>query len=81
MDFTRKARRVKDGNLTADPNKSNYAGVVSRESVRITFNYAALNNLDICAGDIKSAYIQTPSSGKHYIIYGVEFPVEIRYYT
>ena len=35
MDFTRKARWVKDGHLTPDPVDSNYAGVVSRESVRI----------------------------------------------
>jgi hypothetical protein len=29
MDFTRKARWVKDGHKTADPLTSNYAGVVS----------------------------------------------------
>ena len=33
----------------ADPEGSNYAGVVSRESVRIAFTYAALNDLDIWA--------------------------------
>ena len=76
MDFTRKARWVKDGHLTPDPDTSNYAGVVSRESVRIALTYAALNNLDVCAGDIKSAYLQAPSSEKHYIICGTEFPLE-----
>ena len=45
MDFTRKARFVLDGHKTADPVGSTYAGVVSRESVRIAFTYAALNNL------------------------------------
>lgn len=35
MDFTWKARWVKDGHRTPDPITSSYAGVVSRESVRI----------------------------------------------
>ena len=35
MDFTRKARWVKDGHRTPDLEDSKYAGVVSRESVRI----------------------------------------------
>ena len=47
MDFTRKGRWVKDGHLTPEPSNSNYAGVVSRESVRIAFTYAALNGLDV----------------------------------
>ena len=34
MEFTRKARWVKDGHRTPDPFTSAYAGVVSRESVR-----------------------------------------------
>ena len=76
MDFTRKARWVKNGHLTADPESSNFAGVVSRESVRIALTYAALNNLDVCAGDIKSAYLQAPASEKHYIVCGDEFPLE-----
>ena len=33
MDFTRKARWVKDVHRTPDPTTSSYAGVVSRESV------------------------------------------------
>ena len=71
MDFTQKAQWVKDGHLTKDPVDSNYAGVVSRERVKITFTYAALNWLNVCAGDIKSAYLQAPSSSKkHYIIGG-----------
>ena len=76
MDFTRKARWVKDGHLSPDPIDSNYAGVVSRESVRIAFTYAALNGLDVAAADVKSAYIQAPTSEKHYIVCGSEFPLE-----
>ena len=73
MDFTRKSHWVKDGHKTADPLGSNYAGVVSRDSVRIAFTYAAMNDLDICAADIKNAYIQAQTSEKHYIICGPEF--------
>jgi hypothetical protein len=41
MDFTRKARWVLDGHKQADPERCTYAGVVSRESVRIALTYAA----------------------------------------
>ena len=34
---------VLDGHKTPDPVGSKYAGVVSRESVQITFTYAGLN--------------------------------------
>ena len=47
MDFTRKARWVLDGHKTPDPIGSSYAGVVSRESIRIAFTYAALNDSDV----------------------------------
>ena len=55
MDFTRKARYVLDGHRTAKPEDSTYAGVVSRESVRIALTYAALNEVDVCAADILNA--------------------------
>ena len=76
MDFARKARWVLDGHKTESPNISTYAGVVSRESVRIALTYAALNDVDIYAADIRNAYLQAPSSQKHYVICGVEFGLE-----
>ena len=76
MDFTRKARWVLDGHKTPDPSGSTYAGVVSRESVRIAFTYAALNGLQVCAADIRNAYLQAPSSQKDYVICGPEFGLE-----
>ena len=76
MDFTRKARWVLDGHKTPDIAGSTYAGVVSRESVRIAFTYAALNGLSIWAADIRNAYLQAPSSQKNYIICGPEFGLE-----
>eukprot|EP00957_Ditylum_brightwellii_P119055 9080794-Ditylum_brightwellii.AAC.1 len=44
---TRKARWVRDGLKTPYPDGSTYAGVVSRESVRIALTYAALNGLGV----------------------------------
>ena len=76
MDFTRKARWVLDGHKTADPAGSTYAGVVSRESVRIALTYAALNEIDVLAADIQNAYLQAPSSQKHFVICGDEFGLE-----
>ena len=73
MDFTRKARWVKDGHRTPDPDESTYAGVVSRESIRIMLTHAALNGINILAADIRNAYLQAPSSEKHFIICGLEF--------
>jgi hypothetical protein len=76
MDFRRKARWVLNGHKTPNPIGSTYAGVVSRDSVRIAFTYAALNGVDVCAADIKNAYLQAPSSCKNYIICGPEFGLE-----
>ena len=53
MDFTRKARWVLDGHKTAEPKISTYAGVVSREILRIALTYAALNGVDVTAADIR----------------------------
>ena len=49
MDFTQKARWVKDGHRTADPLGTNYDGVIPRDNVQIAFTLAAMNGLDICA--------------------------------
>ena len=38
--------------------------------------YAALNNLNVWATDIKSAYLQAPTSKKHFIQCGPEFGPE-----
>ena len=55
---------------------SAYAGVLSRDSVRIALKYADLNCLDVCACNIQNAYLQIPSSEKHFIICGTEFGLE-----
>ena len=76
MDFTRKARWVKDGHKTLEPELSTFAGVVSRESVRIALTYAALNDIAVTTCDIRNAYLQAPSSERHYVICGAEFGLE-----
>ena len=76
MDFTRKARWVKDGHKTPDAITPSYAGVVSRDSIRIALVYAKVLGLDICGGDIRNAYLQAPSSEKHFIVCGPEFGLE-----
>ena len=73
MDFTRKARWVLDGHKTPSPASSACAGIVSRESMRIAFTCAALNRLDAFAADIRNAYLQAPSSEKHFIMWSLEF--------
>ena len=76
MDFTRKARWVKEGHITPDPESSNYADVVSRESIRILLTHAALHGTPVMAVDIRNAYLQAPTSEKHCIICGPEFGLE-----
>ena len=76
MTLERKARWVKDGHKTPQPDWSTYSGVVSRESVRIALTYAAFNGLPVCGCDVQNTYLQAPASEKHYIICGPEFGLE-----
>ena len=76
MTLERKARWVKDGHKNTIPEWSTFAGVVSRESLRIAFTYSALNCLPVCAADIQNSYLQAPTSEKHYVICGPEFSLE-----
>ena len=62
MDFTRKARWVKDGHQTPDLLTSSYAGVVSRESDHIALIHAALLGIQTMVYDIRNANLQAPSS-------------------
>ena len=66
MDFTRKCRLVVGGHMTNPPTSMTYSSVVSRDSVRIAFSIAALNDLDILAADVSNAYIQATTKEKVY---------------
>ena len=72
-DFTRKARLVAGGHTTDTPSSVTYSSVVSRESVRIAFLIAALNDLDIYAADIGNAYLNAPCREKIWTVAGPEF--------
>jgi hypothetical protein len=76
MDFSRKARWVKDRHKTPDSATSSFAGVVSRDSIRIALTHAALLGLPVLGADICNAYLQAPSSEKHFIICGPGFGIE-----
>lgn len=69
----RKARFVAGGHLTDPPKESVFSSVVSRDSVRIAFTYAALNGLDILAGDVQNAYLNAPTKEKCWFKAGKEF--------
>ena len=53
MDFTRKARWVKDGYKDPDLTTLSFAGVVSWYSIRIVLTYSGLLRLPVIGGDIK----------------------------
>ena len=55
------------------PKANTYASVVSRESVRIAFLYAALNDLDVLSCDITNAYLNAPCTEKLWYEAGKEF--------
>ncbi len=76
MDFTRKARYVAGGHVTDPPTTQTYASVVSRDSVRIAFLLAALNDLSVLSADIQGAYLNAPCKEKVYTICGHEFGIE-----
>ena len=58
--FRRKARLVAGGHMTTAPVAVTYGSVVSRETVRIALNLAALNDLEVKCGDVLNAYITAP---------------------
>lgn len=76
MDLTRKFRLVGDGHKTDVPDHSVYSSVVSRDSVRIFFTLAALNDLDVMAADIQNAYLSAPAMEHHWTRAGPEFGAE-----
>ena len=66
-----------NGHLNPNPICFDFVGVCSCDSVCIVFTYADLNGLDMYTADIKSAYLQAPTSEKHLIRFGEEFPIEM----
>ncbi len=72
-DFTHKARFVAGGHWTDVSSQLTYSSVVTRDSVRIAFLIAALNELYILAADVGNAYLQAPAREKVHTTAGPEF--------
>ena len=74
FDGRRKCRLVLGGHRTPDVHPDEvYSGVVSMETVRTAFVLGALNNLEVCAADISTAFLYGKTREKVYIIAGKEF--------
>jgi hypothetical protein len=72
--FANKARMVAGGHMTEPPSTITYASVVSRDSIRIlALTIAALNDLQVKAGDIQNAYLTAPWREKIVTVCGPEF--------
>ena len=50
--------------------------VISRESIRILLAHADLHGVPVTEAGVCNAYLQAPTSEKHYIICGPEFGIE-----
>ena len=74
FDGRRKARLVAGGHRAPDvPENEIYSGVVSIETIRVAFVLAAMNNLDVCAADVSTAFLYGKTREKVYVIAGEEF--------
>ena len=71
--FTRKARFVAGGHVTDPPAAITYSSVVSRDSVRLALTIASLNDLDLFACDVESAYLCADCLEKVWCVAGSEF--------
>jgi hypothetical protein len=59
--------------MTKTPRSLTYASVVTRESVRVGFLIAALNDLEIMAADVGNAYLNADCREKIWFVAGSEF--------
>ena len=69
----RKARFVADGSRTPEPTCNTYASVVSRDSVRLAFLIAALNDLEVMTADLEGAYLNAKPRERLHTRCGPEF--------
>ena len=58
--------------MTDTPGSITYSSVVSRDSVRLAFLIAGLNDLDVLAGDVTNAYLSASCSEKIWFDGGFE---------
>ena len=72
INFDRKARFVANGSTTDAPQSITYSSVVSRDSVRLAFLIAALNDLEISSCDIGNAFLNAECREKIWFEAGSE---------
>ena len=73
LDLTRKARLVAGGHRNKDvPKYTTFSTVASRDSVRIMFLVAALNDLSILSTDVGNAYLNAECREKVHVKCGKE---------
>ena len=73
FDGRRKARLVAGGNHTPEvPPEEVYSRVVSMDTIQIPFVLASINNLEVCAADIATAFLYDKTREKVYIVAGKE---------
>ena len=74
FDGRKKARLVAGGHRAPEvPENEIYSGVVSIETIRVAFVLAAMNNLEVCAADVSTAFLYGKTREKVYVIAGEEF--------
>jgi hypothetical protein len=71
MNLTRKARLVAGGHQTDPPKESTYSSVVSGNSIRIAFTFAALNDLDVLSANVQVPECSYKGEGLHNCRVGV----------
>ena len=72
-DGRHRARLVAGGHLTETPIDSVYSSVVSLRGIRILCFLGELNNCKVWSTDISSAYLESYTKEKVYIVAGPEF--------
>ena len=76
FDLIQKACFVAGGHQMEETKNMTYSSVVSRDSIRITFTLAALNDLDVLSADVQNAYLNVPMKEKVYMMAGPEFGLD-----
>ena len=72
-DLRHRARLIAGGHMTEVPKDSTYSLVASLRSIRIVTFIAESNQLDLCAGDVRNAYLEAYTKEKVCCIAGPEF--------
>ena len=73
LDLTRKARLVAGGHRNKDvPAVATFSTVASRDSVRLIFLIAAMNELDLLSADIGNAYLNAKCRERVHVMCGQE---------